>query len=218
MAANAGMKITYRAYAGYPGRIDLIRGRKMAPEIAASPNIQLPRFSAKIILVEVAAMFRPEQEKALEETLGSRDLLAEIQTNFLNVGKVAGPEIRVIYIGGHLDACLDSQLNALPVLAHFGKRVEALLPLDLIYLGPEDFKPELQREAFNAKAEYLIGRTDGLHRKLNAMPQVDYAIFFDDELIEARGEEAAELPNPLVVRIFSSTEKMLAYLHNAQRA
>jgi hypothetical protein len=150
----------------------------------------------------------------LREALGSSGLLGAVQTNFLNVGKVAGPEVRVIYIGGHLDACLNEEIGALPVLAQAGKRVEVFLPLDLIYLSREDFKAGPGSVAFDAKAAFLIERNDFMHRTLAALPQVDYAIFFDGEMIEARGKGDAE-PTPLIVRIYSSTSKMLSYLSNA---
>jgi len=204
--------ISYRAYSNYPGRAALARGRKAAPGGDVRPNIAIPIFSGKVTLVEVAARFRPAQERVLREELGSSGLLEAVQTNFLNVGK-AGPEVRVIYIGGHLDACLNDELGALPILPGAGKRVEAFLPLDLIYLSREDFKDEPGSDAFDAKAAFLVEGKDGLHRRLAVLPQVDHALFFDGEMIEARGR--GDIPVQLIVRIYSSTAEMLTYLRNA---
>ena len=83
----------------------------------------------------------------------------------------------------------------------------------MIYLGPEDFNENLKSEAFDAKAAYLVERRSDMHLSLDKdYPSVDYVIFFDDIMIEARGKEGVELNNPLVVRIFSTSERMLEYL------
>jgi len=201
----------FRAYPGYPGTNKGQVGLAKPSPTTKLPHLLLPNFSTPIILMKVAAGgFMKEQQALLEKGLVSLDRLAEVQFNFLVVKNV--PEIRVVYLGGHLNACIDGQLSSLPLLAQMGKRVEVFLPLDLIYLGPEDFNSDLKSEAFDAKAAFLIERKSGIHQQLDRLLSVDYVIFFDGNMVEARGKEGIELNNPLVVRVFSTSEQMLEYL------
>jgi hypothetical protein len=217
MAIESGSRIEYRNYLSSPGRPKLPGGRRSSVPTAPRPDLRLPEFAAKVVLVKVAANFRPVEEEKLAETLRGRDLLAEVQLNHLCVSKVVGPEIRAVYIGGHLNACLDNQLAALPMLPMLGKRAEVFLPLDLIYLGPEDFQPETKRAAQGAKWDYFLGRRSKLFVNLDLNTSLDYAIFHNEQLVEARGREAVELPNALVLRVFASAKKMLNYLQGTTK-
>ena len=64
------------------------------------------------------------------------------------------PVQRIIYAGGHLNACIDTSLAAtVKVAALYGVKAEITIPLDLVYIGPEDFNGS-RRQALALKRQY----------------------------------------------------------------
>jgi hypothetical protein len=120
----------------------------------------LHKFSAPFQMVIIApALMHKKKTNSLEAFLRKRGQLKVVNREHAFFD--SADEQRLIYTGGHCDACINNSLEGTFRSAQFsGKKTEILLPLDQIYIGPEDFQGNVG-QAVCRGSQKTIDRSEG---------------------------------------------------------
>jgi len=116
-------------------------------------------------------------------------------------------EQRILYEGGHLDACIDTSMFSTITIAQQGliKNLQVLLPLDLIYIDRNDFNDN-EREALKSKRAYAMRFVERLETSMNE--NSDVTVYWDKEVLY-RHTHTAPLNSRIEIRYYSTHETMI---------
>lgn len=183
-----------------------VRGQETEDTSGTGQIITTHEFSQpfQLTIIAPSEKFHGEATDKLKCLLEEKGLLKSVSYSSAKFDHEK--EQRIIYTGGHCDACINNSIQgSFSAAKNYGLKLEVLLPLDQIYIGPEDFEGN-EKEAIALKRQYAQRLKESLLTM--AGPAVNWAMYWDEETLHVQ----KDLPNDpvtIVIRFYTHTSFMI---------